>query len=76
MSKFDKLIQKINNLQDITFEEGKKVLNFYGYVDEAPKSGSSHITFRKQNREKITLVRTQKPLKPYAIKLIKEAINE
>lgn len=76
MSKFDKLIQKINNLQEITFEEAKKVLLYFGFVDRSPNGGSSHVTFTKENKKAVTLVRTQKPLKPYAIKLIKEAINE
>ena len=76
MSKYDKLLQKINNLQEITFEDAKKVLISYGYIERAPKSGSSHVTFTKSNKKALTLVKTQKPLKLYAIKLVKEAINE
>ena len=74
MTKFDKLIQKILNEKDVTFEEGRKVLLSLGYSENAPKSGSSHITYRKNGQEKITLVKTQKPLKPYLVKLIKGAI--
>lgn len=75
MSKFEKLLFKIYNLQDITFEEGKKVLLSYGFIERSPKSGSSHVTFTKEDKKAVTLVKTQKPLKPYAIRLIKEAIK-
>ncbi|MCD7740189.1 MAG: type II toxin-antitoxin system HicA family toxin [Candidatus Gastranaerophilales bacterium] len=76
MSKREKLIQKINNLEAITFEEARKILLSFGFIERAPGKGSSHITFTKSNTQAITLVRTQKPLKLYAIKLIKDAINE
>ena len=45
MSKFEKLLFKIYSLQDITFEEGKKVLLSYGFIERSPKGGSSHVTF-------------------------------
>lgn len=76
MSKRDKLIQKINNLESITFEEAQKILISFGYIERSPKGGSSHVTFTKSDKQAITLVKTQKPLKFYAIKLVKEAINE
>lgn len=76
MSKRDKLIQKINNLESITFEEAQKILISFGYIERSPKGGSSHVTFTKSDKQAITLVKTQKPLKLYAIKLVKEAINE
>ena len=74
MGQFDKLIQKILDEKDITYEEAKKVLLHLGYTENAPAGGSSHYTFRKNAHEKITLVKTQKPLKKYLIKKIKEAI--
>lgn len=76
MSKRDKLIQKINNLEPITFEEAQKVLISFGFIERTPRGGSSHVTFTKSNKAAVTLVKTQKPLKLYAIKLVKEAINE
>jgi len=48
MSKWDKLLTKICALsKDLRFDELRKVLESYGYVMNAPKSGSSHYTFRK-----------------------------
>lgn len=48
MSKWDKLLLRICNLsKDLRFDELRKVLESYGYVMNAPKSGSSHFTFRK-----------------------------
>lgn len=48
MSKWDKLLKRIYALsKDMRFDELRKVLESYGYVMNAPKSGSSHYTFRK-----------------------------
>ena len=74
MTQFDKLIQKILEEKEITYQEAEKVLVSLGYVARAPKGGSSHITFTKSPNQIITLVKTQKPLKKYLIRLIKEAI--
>ena len=49
MSKFEKLLQKIKQLdKDLRFDELKKVLLSYGYALRFPHSGSSHATFRKK----------------------------
>lgn len=74
MSQFNKLIAKILEEKDITYLEAEKVLISLGYIARSPKGGSSHITFTKSPNQIITLVKTQKPLKKYLIKLIKEAI--
>ncbi len=74
MSQFDKLIQKVFDEKDITYQEAEKILISLGYVARTPRSGSSHITFTKSPNQIITLVKTQKPLKKYLIRLIKEAI--
>ena len=48
MSKWDKLITRICNLsKDLRFDELRKVLESYGYEMNAPRSGSSHYTFRE-----------------------------
>ena len=53
MSKWNKLIERICNLsKDLRFEELRKVLESYGYVMNAPRTGSSHYTFRKRGEEK------------------------
>ena len=74
MTQYDKLIQKILEEKDITDQEAEKVLVGLCYVARSPKGGSSHITFTKSQNQIITLVKTQKPLKKYLIRLIKEAI--
>ena len=74
MSQFDKLIQKVFDEKDITYQEAEKILISLGYVARTPRSGCSHITFTKSPNQIITLVKTQKPLKKYLIRLIKEAI--
>ena len=56
MSKFDKLIKEILSLsKDLRFSELKKVLEYYGYIMESPRSGSSHFTFRKRGCNPITI---------------------
>jgi len=76
MSKRDKLINKIMTGGCITFAEAEKLLTDLGYQSEFPQGGSSHKTFRKANRDKITLVSTQKPLKKYAMKMIQQALEK
>ena len=74
MTQFDKLIQKTLEEKEVTYQEAEKVLVSLGYIARTPKGGSSHITFTKSPNQIITLVKTQKPLKKYLIRLIKEAI--
>ena len=75
MGQFDKLIKKILDEKDITYQEAEKDLLYLGYIARTPKGGSSHVTFTKSANQIITLVRTQKPLKKYLVRLIKEAIE-
>ena len=64
MSKWDKLIKRICNLsKDLRFAELRKVLESYGYEMYAPKSGSSHYTFRKQGCMPITIPRPNRSKK-------------
>ena len=56
MSKWDKLLERILNLsKDLRFEELRKVIESYGYVMSAPRSGSSHYIFRKPGCNPITV---------------------
>lgn len=49
MSKWDKLLARICTLSnDLRLDELRKVLENYGYTMNAPRSGSSHYTFRKK----------------------------
>ena len=54
MSKWDKLLMRICTLsRDLRFDELRKVLESYGYKMNAPRSGSSHYTFRKSGCQPI-----------------------
>ena len=56
MSQWDKLIQRILSLSaDVRFEDLRKILLYYGYVESTPGNGSSHHTFRKDQHNPITL---------------------
>lgn len=75
MSKFDKLLQRIKNLdKNLRFEEVKKVLEAYGYVMTAPNSGSSHYTFRKKGCTPITVPK-HKPIKIIYVQMIKSIVE-
>ena len=75
MSKFDKLIQEILTLsKDLRFQELKKVLEFYGYMMTAPKSGSSHYTFRKAGCNPITIPKHE-PIKKVYVQMVKDIVE-
>ena len=75
MSKFDKLIQEILSLsKDLRFQELKKVLEFYGYTMTAPKSGSSHYTFRKTGCNPITIPKHE-PIKKVYVQMVKDIVE-
>ena len=76
MSKWQKLLDKILQEKDITFEEARTALLNLGFAERTPKGGSSHVTYTKAPNSIITLVKTQKPLKKYLIKLLKEIIKD
>jgi predicted RNA binding protein YcfA (HicA-like mRNA interferase family) len=74
MGKRSKLIQKIMSFGNVSYKEAEKVLLSLGYDSRYPNGGSSHISFRKENRTTITLVSTQKPVKRYLLEKIQNAI--
>ena len=75
MSKFDKLLDRICSMsKDMRFDELKKVLESYGYTMYAPKSGSSHYTFRKPGRNPITIPKHE-PIKKVYVQMVKEVIE-
>lgn len=75
MSKWDKLLAKICTLsKDLRFEELKKVMESYGYRMEAPKSGSSHCTFRKAGCQPITIPRHE-PIKRIYVAMVKQVVE-
>ncbi len=75
MSKFDKLIREILSLsKDLRFQELKRVLEFYGYTMTAPKSGSSHYTFRKAGCNPITIPKHE-PIKKVYVQMVKDIVE-
>lgn len=76
MSKWDKLLGRILSLsKDMRFDELKKVLESYGYVMNAPKSGSSHYTFRKAGKSPITIPKHE-PIKKIYVEMVREVVKE
>lgn len=75
MGKRDKLIKKIlQSNSTIKIEEAISILLYLGYFAE--KTGSSHETYRKIDTPSVTVVLTQKELKPYMVEKIKDALRK
>ena len=75
MSKWDKLIMRIRNLSsDLRFDELRKILESYGYEMNAPRSGSSHYTFRKYGCMPITIPKHE-PIKKVYIEMVKQVVE-
>ena len=69
MSKWAKLLARIQTLsKDLRFEELCKVLESYGYDMKAPKSGSSHYTFRKSGCQPILQFQSMSRLKKFMLR--------
>lgn len=76
MSRWDKLLSRIPSLSKNTrFNELKKVLESYGYEMNAPKSGSSHYTFRKPGKNPITIPKHE-PIKKIYVEMVREVVEE
>ena len=75
MSKWDKLLTRIHLLsKNLRFEELCKVLESYGYERNAPRSGSSHYTFRKPGCQPITIPKHE-PIKKVYVEMVKQIIE-
>lgn len=75
MSKWDKMIARICGLsKDLRLDELRKVLESYGYELNAPKSGSSHYTFRKSGAIPITIPKHE-PIKKVYVKMVRQVIE-
>ena len=75
MSKWKKLLQKILSLsKDMRFDELRRVLESYGYEMNAPRSGSSHYTFRKAGCQPITIPKHE-PIKKVYVQMVKEIVE-
>lgn len=75
MSKWDKLLTRICSLsKELRFDELRKVLESYGYEMSAPRSGSSHYTFRKAGCTPITIPRHE-PIKKVYVEMVKQIVE-
>lgn len=75
MSKWDKLLEKIFSLnRDLRFDELRRVLESYGYTMNAPRSGSSHYTFRKPGCQPITIPKHE-PIKKIYVEMVKRIVE-
>ena len=75
MSQWDKLIKLIRNLsKDLRFDELRKVLESYGYEMNAPRSGSSHYTFRKIGCVPITIPKHE-PIKRVYVEMVRQIVE-
>ena len=57
------------------FTELRKILESYGYTINAPKSGSSHYTFRKPGKNPITIPKHE-PIKRIYVEMVREVVEE
>lgn len=75
MSKWDKLLLRICSLsKSLRFNEVRKVLESYGYQMYAPRSGSSHYTFRKIGCRPITIPKHE-PIKKTYLEMVKRVVE-
>ena len=75
MSKWDKMIARICGLsKDLRLDELRKMLESYGYELNAPKSGSSHYTFRKSGAIPITILKHE-PIKKVYVEMVRQVIE-
>lgn len=57
-----------------SFDELRKVLESYGYEMKAPRSGSSHYTFRKQGCMPITIPKHE-PIKKVYVEMVRQIVE-
>lgn len=75
MSKWEKLLARIYTLsRDLRFDELRKVLESYGYEMNAPRSGSSHYTFRKKGCQPITIPKHE-PIKRVYVEMVRQIVE-
>ena len=60
--------------KDLRFDELRKVLESYGYEMNAPRSGSSHFTFRKMGCKSMTIPRHE-PIKKVYVEMVKQIVE-
>lgn len=60
--------------KDMRFEKLRRVLEMYGYMMYAPKSGSSHYTFRKPGCQPITIPK-HTPINKVYVEMVKQVVE-
>ena len=60
--------------KDLRFEELRRVLESYGYMMNAPRSGSSHCIFRKAGCSPITIPKHE-PVKKVYIEMVRRIVE-
>lgn len=76
MAKWDKLLERICSLSnELRFSELAKVLESFGYELNAPRSGSSHYTFRKQGCMPITIPKHE-PIKKVYVEMVRNVVEK
>lgn len=76
MAKTTKLIDKIkNNPNNVSFEDIRKLLEFFGFEIRKQSSGTSHFVFYKKGCGPITIP-FRKPMRRYIVKEIINLIEE
>jgi len=76
MGKLEKLIEKIMKLdKNIRFDELVKVLIRLGYKQGQPSSGSSHHTFRKDEKMPITIPKSNPVIIVY-VEMVRDVLIE
>lgn len=75
MSQWEKLLENLKRLSaDLRFEDLRKILEKYGYDMHAPRSGSSHYTFRKSGCQPVTIPK-HKPIKKVYVEKVREIVE-
>ncbi len=80
MSKIEKIIERLKTApRDFTYEELKKVLNNYGYIEyNKGKTSGAKVAFIKEENKKISIHKPHPSniLKPYQINEIIKKLKE
>jgi len=75
MGKYEKLIKRIfEGKLDITPDEAVNILNRLDF--KSTSISGSHRTFRKPNRQSVTIIITQNPLKPYLMEKLQDILKQ
>lgn len=81
MSKIEKLMYRLSNIpSDFTYEEGKRILNYFGFVeDNKGKTSGSRVIFYRMSDHKKYMLHKPHPgniMKKYAVKQLNDFIKE